>query len=174
MNKSFSAALFCGFFVILSVSVFLKEGISQRSLELLVLSAVSAAAAASDLRTRRVPDVLVFSGIGIRGIFLILTGASFLTSLLSALFTAVPVLLLTLIADRVLKKNTLGGGDIKLIFMLALYFPFIVDLYGLLFSCVLGVVTIIVCLIKRKENQAFPFGPALTLGFFLAFLVLPE
>jgi leader peptidase (prepilin peptidase)/N-methyltransferase len=63
------------------------------------------------------------------------------------------VLAISLVMDHILQKDSLGGGDIKLIFVIGLYFGFVGTLFVLILSCVLGLVF---NLTKKKQ---FPFGP---------------
>ena len=66
------------------------------------------------------------------------------------------ILGITLVMDRVLGKESLGGGDIKLLAVVGLYFGFIGTLFVVILSCIAGLVFNIAA--KRRE-RAFPFGP---------------
>ena len=96
------------------------------------------------------------------------------TSFLTALLITIPILLLVLLTDKILRKETLGGGDLKLIFMLSLYFDFSIDLHGIFYACILGVLTILVCIFKGGRHRVIPFGPSLVVGFFLALTNMME
>ena len=50
------------------------------------------------------------------------------------------VLLISLLMDRILKKDTLGGGDIKLIAVMGLYLGFAGALLALILACIIGLV----------------------------------
>ena len=70
------------------------------------------------------------------------------------------ILLLSLVMDRVLGRESMGGGDIKLLAVTGLYLGFIGTLLTLIIACVAG----LVFSIARKgrlddEEKAFPFGP---------------
>ena len=45
---------------------------------------------------------------------------------------------MSLIMDRVLKKESLGGGDIKLFAVIGLYLGLVGTLFALMLACVLG------------------------------------
>ena len=62
----------------------------------------------------------------------------------------------------------MGGGDIKLLFVIGLYIGWEKTLVAFLFSCILGILTGF--LQKKKENIYFPFGPSITLGTLLSLL----
>lgn len=69
------------------------------------------------------------------------------------------VLAISLVMDHIMKRDTLGGGDIKLLFVTGLYFGFIGTLFVLILSCVLGL-GFNTCLMKKSDNvKGFPFGP---------------
>lgn len=82
------------------------------------------------------------------------------------------MLALSLIMDRVLKKESLGGGDIKLFSLLGLYLGYAGAYELVLFSCVLG----LVFALARKAmfpdaSREFPFGPMIALaGYILLFI----
>ena len=81
------------------------------------------------------------------------------------------MLLLSLIMDRLLKKESLGGGDIKLFFMLGLYMTYF-GVYGLIFlSAVIGLLMLPV--IKRIKNgdERVPFGPAIAMAEYILLIV---
>lgn len=72
------------------------------------------------------------------------------------------ILLLSLLLDRLLKKESLGGGDVKLLAVIGLYLGFLQTLFALIFACILGLLQSL--LTGRRRDAAFPFGPALSLG----------
>ena len=79
----------------------------------------------------------------------------------------VGLLLISLLMDKVLKKESLGGGDIKLFFVMGLYLGLAKGLLALLVSCVFGLVFVI---IKKKKKEPFPFGPSISLATWLCLL----
>jgi leader peptidase (prepilin peptidase)/N-methyltransferase len=83
-----------------------------------------------------------------------------LHSLLSAVIFGGGLLGISLIMDKVLGRDSLGGGDIKLFAVVGLYLGIIGTLFTLLAACVLGL--LMNAIIKRRdEDRAFPFGPAI-------------
>ncbi|MCI2058997.1 MAG: prepilin peptidase, partial [Oscillibacter sp.] len=95
------------------------------------------------------------------------------TGIPGALAASVPLLLLSLLMDRVLGRESMGGGDIKLFFVCGLFFPWQSILYFLIVSCVLGILFAAVSsrTVGDPENpKAFPFGPAIAAGAYLSLL----
>ena len=80
------------------------------------------------------------------------------------------MLILSLIMDKILQKDTMGGGDIKLLAVLGLYFSFAECLLLLILACVIGIVIASV-LMKVESDAAFPFGPALSLAAWITMLI---
>ena len=84
-------------------------------------------------------------------------------SALAALLFGGGLLGVSLVMDRLLGRDTMGGGDIKLFAVVGLYLGFIGTLFTLVIACIVGLA--IGALIKRRRSGAtFPFGPAIALA----------
>lgn len=84
-------------------------------------------------------------------------------SVLAALTYGGALLLVSLLMDRLMGRDTLGGGDIKLFAVVGLYLGFVGTLFALLLACVTGL--IFQALLKRGGgDRAFPFGPSIALS----------
>ena len=68
---------------------------------------------------------------------------------------------ISLILDRMMGRDTLGGGDIKLIAVTGLYLGIIGTLFTLIISCIGGLVFSLISNAKDESGRgkAFPFGP---------------
>ena len=75
------------------------------------------------------------------------------------------ILLLSLIMDKVLKKESLGGGDIKLLFMVCLYVGLFKGILLLIVSCVIGLLFVVLL----KKNK-IPFGPSISMATFIVLM----
>lgn len=72
------------------------------------------------------------------------------------------LLLIANVMDRILKQDSLGGGDIKLFAVVGLYLGLLPGLFALVLSCVLGLA---VNLPRRHGDRTpFPFGPWIAVG----------
>ena len=79
------------------------------------------------------------------------------------------LLLLSLLMDRILKKESLGGGDVKLFAVIGLYLGLVGTLFTMLLACVIGL--LLGLLLRRGEGgKPIPFGPAISLA--AAFVLL--
>ena len=84
-------------------------------------------------------------------------------ALLSGCAVAVPLLLFVLAADAVLQKPSMGGGDIKLFFLLGVYLGVKKAMLTLFLSCIIGLVWQL--LQQRLEpGAAFPFAPSIAVA----------
>ena len=68
---------------------------------------------------------------------------------------------ISLILDKVLKKESLGGGDIKLFAVMGLYLGFLSSLFAVILACILG---LFLGRLRKKGGsgvERIPFGPAI-------------
>ena len=86
-------------------------------------------------------------------------------SLVSAFGVGVLMLLISLVFDKLTGKESLGGGDIKLLFMTGLYMRPGVTLFNLILSCFVG---LFIALGLKKGK--IPFGPSISIAVFLSIL----
>ena len=142
---------------LLFVLLLLRYGVSWAALQNSLLAVLLLAIALVDWDCMLIPNGLIVAGIGNRLLFALLSRESLLACLGNGLLIAVPLLLLVLLLDRLLGRESMGGGDVKLFFMLALYFDWRCSLLLLLLSCILG----IFFALRMREKGAFPFGPAI-------------
>lgn len=83
-----------------------------------------------------------------------------LWNVLAALIYGAATFLLSLVMDRILKKDSLGGGDIKLFALMGLYLGAVGSLFALPLSCAIGLLFALGAKVGR--GQPFPFGPAIS------------
>ncbi len=92
-------------------------------------------------------------------------------SLLSGFIAGAVMLIFSLIMDRILKKESLGGGDIKLFALLGLYLGFFGAYELLIISCLLG---LLFAGVRKKmapdASKEFPFGPAIAASGYILLL----
>lgn len=92
-------------------------------------------------------------------------GAAYLHGVLGGLILGGGMLLVSLLFDRLTGKESLGGGDIKLFFCAGLFLGPGVGLLCLFLSSIIGLVFAAV-----RRGGRIPFGPAISLSFFLCLL----
>lgn len=152
------------------VSVLLRYDVSLPLLRLLPLGCLLLVLSLVDWDTREISDgllaaaaVLALLRIPAEGLFGLRDG------LLGAVCLAVPLLVLVLLADKLMGRETMGGGDIKLLFVLGLHFGPALGLLLLIAACFLG---ILAALPGRRRFAAggIPFGPFLSGAAWLVML----
>ena len=72
--------------------------------------------------------------------------------------------------DKVLKKDTMGGGDIKLLFVIGMYLTLPECILMVMLACIIGIVMASI-LMKVDSETAFPFGPALAISAIATMLI---
>jgi leader peptidase (prepilin peptidase)/N-methyltransferase len=128
-----------------------------------------------DLDKYEIPDGYIIFGIvwWVAGIAIeYLSGFSVIdqvkNGLLGGFVIAGSLLLLSLVMDKVLKKESMGGGDIKLLFVTGLYLGLIDGLFSLILACMIGLLFV---LVLKKEK--IPFGPSISIAAYLGFTIVP-
>ena len=97
--------------------------------------------------------------------------AEILRAVLAGLVFGGGILLLSLVMDKILKKESLGGGDVKLFAVVGLYLGFVGTLFSMLLSCVLGLGFVMLLNRRGGKGRLIPFGPSISLaaGFMLLY-----
>lgn len=121
-----------------------------------------------DLREYLIPDKWVVIAIVNWFAWALVLGDGFgaiIMRMLAAVVIAGTLLVVVIFTDRIMGKESLGGGDIKLLFAITLYLGTWDSLYMMLIACIIGLVLAVI--IKNREsggNRYFPFGPAMSLA----------
>ncbi len=79
--------------------------------------------------------------------------------LLSGVVYGGGILAVSLLMDRVLKKESLGGGDVKLFAVVGLYLGLAGTLFAMLAACVFGLLFVLFG--KKNNERQIPFGPSI-------------
>ena len=77
--------------------------------------------------------------------------------------------LVMLLGNFIFKQESLGGGDIKLLFVLGMTLPLLLDFIGIVVATLLAFPIALYFMIKDKD-KVLPFGPFLILGFLLLYM----
>lgn len=154
------------------VSVVWHFDVTPEALKYLVLGSLLFCIALVDLESQIIPDRLIVGVIANFILFTLLFKEPVFSALwqgvLAGFSISVPLLVIVLIMDRILKRESMGGGDIKLLFAIGLYFTWQLNIFLLIVACLAGIV---LGLSKKgfrddEENPgAFPFGPAIVFAY---------
>lgn len=119
----------------------------------------------SDYQTMIIPDeVIIFSGITILILMFIKGGFSlFSASLINGMIAFIFMLSLKMFGDFIFKKESMGGGDIKLLFIFGLLLGYDMAIISVLLGSFIGLPVSLIFL-KIKKEHIIPFGPFLTVA----------
>ena len=84
----------------------------------------------------------------------------------SGFFSFLTMYALKIIGDAIFKKETLGGGDIKLMFLFGITLGYDMVIVSIFLGAFLAFPISLYILLKRKDNM-IPFGPFLSIGALL-------
>lgn len=91
-------------------------------------------------------------------------------SILSGIFLFGVMYFLMLLGNKMFQKESLGGGDIKLMFLVGIVLGPALGLFDIFVGSVLALPVSLFLYFKKQEN-IIPFGPFLILGFLLLFFM---
>lgn len=144
-----------------------RFGLSLELIQWLILGVLLLAVALTDAAKRIIPDRLLLAMAVNRAVWLFALRQPLWDAVKGMLISCiVPAALLAfvLLAEKVWKKEAMGGGDIKLLLALALYLGWPELLLTLLAGCLLGILGTAV----SRNRGALAFGPYLAAAAVLA------
>ena len=158
------------------ISLLWRYGLSFDFFSTLVLCSCLFCLSLVDLETMTIPNRFLIIPAVVRLIQLFVEGGfkGLLFGVIPGIALGGGMLIISLIMDKILKKDSMGGGDIKLLAVLGLFlsqYPTCIP-QGLLLLLVAAVVGILFAAAVMKVNAetAFPFGPALAISAWLTLL----
>lgn len=146
-------------------------GLSWLTLEYILLFTVTAAGSLTDIEALEVPDIIHIAAAAVFAAFIFTHGdplGRLISGLAGLAIYGGGMLAFSLVADKIYKKETLGGADIKLFGVLGLFFGPVKMLLLLILSCLFGLVG--AALTKAGLGEEFPFIPAIVLGAYITAL----
>lgn len=150
------------------VSLLWRFGLTLQTLSAAVLCGCLLCLSLVDLDTQIIPNrFLLIPGLLRMGQLAL--EHKLLSGLLIGLIFGGGLLLLTLVMDKLLGAESLGGGDIKLVALLGLYFSIPECFFLLILACCLGLFAAFAQ--KIKAGVAFPFGPYISVAAWLTLLI---
>lgn len=159
------------------------RGASLQTLFLCLACVPLVACSLTDLQAYVIPNACVAAAVALHACFLLLlsvqdpglAAATLVRSLVGAGAALVPLLVLTLVMDRVLGRESMGGGDLKLLAVCGLYVGWQQLLLLLPLACLGGIASSVILTPKGSGTLApFPFGPSIAVALWVTFLVGPH
>ena len=147
---------------LICILIVYRYDISFHSLKLLILVSFMFCISIIDIKTYIIPFILNVLIVLYRFIF---DGFN-MDDVLIGLIISFSIFILSYLFRFILHKETMGLGDIKLLFSLGLYLGFIENIMAIFLSCLFG---LIYGLYKRKDDY-FAFGPFICMGYLMMFI----
>lgn len=124
----------------------------------------------SDIEAMIIPDevLIVFEILLLIEIYLIRGYDSFITSLWNGALSMGIMYLLKLGGDFLFKKESMGGGDIKLMFVFGTLLGWPLAIISIFLGSIIGLPIALLSL-KSSKNHEIPFGPFLSIGALILF-----
>ena len=158
------------FTALLFMLAFYVFGFDLKLMIALILSSLFVITVATDLNYYIIPDsVLVVTGILIF-IYNILD-KGFKDASIYIIHGAIMFIFmyaLMLVGNALFKKESLGGGDIKLVGVLSMIFPVMLSFVSLTLAAFIALAPAIYLSVKKKDNIV-PFGPFIIIAFLIIF-----
>ena len=164
--------LFSEFFSGLLFAIsFYSFGFSPNLIISLTLSSLLICVTVSDITYMIIPDrFIVISAIIILLTKLIFFGfEKFLISLGYGMLAFAIMYLIMKFGDYIFKKETLGGADVKLMFVVGVCLEPFLALIVIIIASMIALPISLVLLVKEREH-AIPFGPFIVVGTLIVFL----
>lgn len=129
----------------------------------------------TDLYAQVIPDGCLIVATAVRLVYFFaaepLGWRTCFTLLVNGLSISLPMLFLVLLMEKLLHKEVMGGGDIKLLFVMGLYLGWAKNLLALFLACLLAIIVSGVRLKREGKETYLAFGPFLSMGAVLSLLV---
>ncbi|MCI8778135.1 MAG: prepilin peptidase [Bacilli bacterium] len=125
----------------------------------------------SDFHYLIIPDsVLLISSIILLVELIIKSGLNnFYVPLLNGIISFIAMYLIKLLGDFIFKKESMGGGDIKLLFVIGMVLGFSQALFSIFVGSLVGLPIAFIILLRKKDH-VIPFGPLLGIGAIIVLL----
>lgn len=155
----------------LFIVFYLKYGFTVTFFISLVLISVLGVTMVSDFRYYYVSDRVVILGL-ISLIVLVYFENDFMFyKIISGIIMFLLMFLIKIIGDKSFKRESLGGGDIKLLGIIGLALGFYTTLISLIISCSM---TLLYYFLSKQDEKEIPFGPFLLIGALLVLYFIPN
>jgi len=151
---------------------------SLETIEYWIFASMLLAISFADLEDFLVPDRFIVFGIISRLVFIFISGnvkTELISSLIGGIAVAGGLLIIVLIFEKIIGREAMGGGDIKLIAMTGMYLGWQRNILALFIACVIGIIFGLATQRKRnnsdcEDSKVFPFGPSIALAAWICLI----
>jgi len=149
-----------------------QHGLSWQFFVFCFLSSVLVAIIFIDVEFQLIPDRLTIPGMVVGlAVSMLPSGIGIVSSIIGLLIGGGVLYLIAMLGDWLFKKESMGGGDIKMTAMLGAFLGWEKIVLIFFAGAVIGLLVSIVAMYfskKVRSTRMIPFGPFLALGAFLA------
>lgn len=157
---------------LLFVLSYIKFGFSINLLISLIFCSILIIITISDLESYIIPDsVLIVGSIMLFIIYLITYKTFAFDHLADAIISFGFMYLVKLLGNLILRKESMGDGDIKLMAVVGMVIGYKNVIYALLLASYLGLPYAIYVMVKKNINHELPFGPFLSLASLMLYFI---
>lgn len=151
-----TGVLFCVSYLVFGFSIELAIALSFISMLLIVII--------SDYQTMTIPDeLLAFCGLLLIIELSIKNGLNVGENILDGIIMFSIMYLIKILGDKIFKKESMGGGDIKLMFIYGLVLGWPLSCISICLASFIGL-PISLIMIKKTHDHEIPFGPFLAIA----------
>jgi len=163
--------------LIFSITVW-KFDLTLESVEYLIFASMLLAISFADLEDFLVPDRFIVFGMLSRLVFILISGnikSELIYSLVGGFAIAGLLLIVVLIFEKIIGREAMGGGDIKLLAMTGMYLGWQKNMLALFIACIIGIIFALATQKKRnnsdcEDSKVFPFGPSIALAAWISLI----
>ncbi len=157
---------------ILFVLAYLSYGLDLKLIIALTFISMITIIVVSDYHYLIIPDeVLIFFGIIILIEIICINGFNAgIYALLNGIASFITMFLIKKFGDFIFKKESMGGGDIKLMFIFGMVLSYPIAVLSIFVGSLFGL-PISLIILWKKHDHVIPFGPFLSLGALVLFLM---
>ncbi len=150
---------------VLFVLAYLSFGFSYKLVIALIFISMLVIIVVSDYHYMIIPDEVLIVALILIGITTFIGGGIKLlgSCLLNGIISFGIMYLIKLLGDFIFKKESMGGGDIKLMFVIGFVLNYKLAIVSIFLGSIIGLPISLITYHKNKEN-IIPFGPYLSLG----------
>lgn len=171
--------------VTLFVLIFLDVGKRIYLIPALILTSIFIIVTFIDIDTQTIPNGIMLFGLAAAIIFVALSivpdiQGTYIEKMLDSVYGALigfsPLFIINIISRVLLKRDGMGGGDMKLMAVTGLFLGMTHTIVAMLLSIYIGGLAGAIILLCSKKNKTsssghyMPFGPFLALGSFISML----
>jgi len=147
-------------------------GFSYEMALALIIGSTTIVLIISDLHFLILPDEVLIVAVGLSSIVILISEniTTLLWGLLNGAIAFGIMFLLKKFGDFLFKKESMGGGDIKLMFLFGLLIGYEMALFAIILAAFMALpIALIFLAIKKLENNLIPFGPFLCIACLIIF-----